>query len=84
MVQATRLTEAQILRELAVDLFQPGLLTLAQAARLAEVDRITFQHVLASRQIPLHYGVEDYQDDLRTLDSLPSIRTPRAGGACAS
>ena len=71
VVQAARLTEAQVLRELAVALFQPGLLTLAQAARLAEVDRITFQHILASRQIPLHYGVEDYEDDLRTLNSLP-------------
>ena len=72
VAQATRLTEAQILRELAVALFQPGLLTLAQAARLAEVDRITFQHLLASRQIPLHYGLEDYQDDLGPLDSLSS------------
>jgi predicted HTH domain antitoxin len=71
LVQAARLTEAQMLQELAVALFQAERLTLAQAARLAELDRITFQHILASRRIPLHYGVEDFEDDLRTLDTLP-------------
>jgi predicted HTH domain antitoxin len=72
LVHAARLTGAQLLQELAVALFQTERLTLAQAARLAEMDRIAFQHLLASRKIPLHYGSEDFEEDLGTLRSLPS------------
>lgn len=71
LIHAARLTEAQLLQELAVALFQTERLTLAQAARLAEMDRIAFQHLLASRNIPLHYGEQDFEEDLRTLDTLP-------------
>jgi predicted HTH domain antitoxin len=72
LVQAARLSEQQILQELAVALFQGDHLTLAQAARLAQTDRITFQHLLASRGIPLHYGTAGYEEDLRTLAQLRS------------
>ena len=71
LVHAARLTEPQIRQELAVALFQANRLTLAQAARLAETDRITFQHLLASRSIPLHYTAEDFEDDRQTLATLP-------------
>ena len=70
LVQATRLTEQQILQELAVVLFQGDYLTLAQAAHLARMDRLSLQHVLASRGIPLHYGEAGYEEDLRTLSEL--------------
>jgi len=73
LVHAARLTEAQLLQELAVALFQAERLTLAQAARMADMDRIAFQHLLASRKIPLHYGPEDFAEDLGTLRSLPSV-----------
>jgi predicted HTH domain antitoxin len=42
-------------------------LTLAQAARLAKMGRIGFQHLLASRGIPLDYDVSDLEQDLKTL-----------------
>jgi predicted HTH domain antitoxin len=42
-------------------------LTLAQASRLAEMGQLAFQALLAERQIPIHYGVEEFRDDLRTL-----------------
>ncbi len=73
LVQATRLTEQQILQELAVALFQSDRLTLAQAARLAEMDRLSFQHLLASRGIPQHYGEAGYAEDLRTLSQLAGV-----------
>lgn len=71
LVHSTRLSEQQILQELAVALFQGDHLTLAQAARLARVDQLTFQHLLASRRIPLHYGEQGYEQDLATLSQLP-------------
>lgn len=56
--------------ELAVVLFQKDKLTLGQAARLAGMPQYKFQALLSSRDIPIHYGVEEYQEDLQTIKSL--------------
>ena len=69
-VRATRLTDLEILLEIAVLLFQKEKLTLGQAARLAGVPQYKFQLLLASRDIPMHYGIEEYREDLQTLKSL--------------
>ena len=69
-VRATRLTDFEILLEIAVLLFQKEKLTLGQAARLAGMPQFRFQSLLASRDIPIHYGIEDYREDLQTLKSL--------------
>jgi len=72
VLQAARLSAEQLRVELAVTLFQGDRLTLAQAADLAATDRLTFQHVLAGRGIPLHYTAEDWAEDLRTLQPAPN------------
>ena len=41
-----------------------------QASQLAALDRLEFQHLLASRQIPVHYDVADFVEDLETLREL--------------
>jgi predicted HTH domain antitoxin len=46
---------------------QQDRLTLAQASSLAETRQLAFQALLAERQIPIHYGVEEFREDLRTL-----------------
>ncbi|MFN6186892.1 MAG: UPF0175 family protein, partial [Microcystis sp.] len=51
ILSATRMTEAEMRQEIAVMLFQKEKLTLAQASRFAGMNRIAFQHLLASRQI---------------------------------
>nr|NCS44479.1 UPF0175 family protein [Microcystis aeruginosa BS11-05] len=61
ILSATRMTEAEMRQEIAVMLFQKEKLTLAQASRFARMNRIAFQHLLASRQIPVHYDVEDFE-----------------------
>jgi predicted HTH domain antitoxin len=48
-------------------LFQREKLTLGQASRLAGMSQWQFQQLLGSRGIPVHYGVEDFEADLRTL-----------------
>jgi predicted HTH domain antitoxin len=35
--------------------------------KLARMGRIQFQLLLASRQIPINYGIEDFETDLKTL-----------------
>ena len=66
---ATHMTEPEIKRELAVALFQQEKLTLAQARRLG-MSYLDFQALLADREIPIHYGVEEMEEDLRTIARL--------------
>ena len=67
-----RMTEDEARQEIAVLFFQKEKLTLAQASRLAGMDRMQFQHLLASRRIPVHYGVKEFEEDLKTLRELRS------------
>jgi predicted HTH domain antitoxin len=54
-------------QELALTLFQQERLTLAQASHLAGMSQLEFQALLAQRQIPIHYGIEEFREDLETL-----------------
>ena len=67
LLAATRMTEAEMRQEIAVLLFQKEKFTLAQAGRFAGMHRVAFQHLLASRQIPIHYDVEDFEQDIKNL-----------------
>lgn len=65
--QATRMTEEELRQEIAVLLFQKEKLTLGQASRLAGMNQLQFQHILASRKIPIHYDIAEFEEDLKTL-----------------
>ncbi len=67
ILTATGMTETEMKLEIAVMLFQKEKLTLAQAARLVGTNRMKFQQILASRQIPVHYDIEDFEQDLTNL-----------------
>jgi predicted HTH domain antitoxin len=64
---ATRMTKAELKQEIAVMLFQKEKLTLEQASRFAGMSQAQFMHLLASRKIPLHYDIEEFEKDLETL-----------------
>ena len=64
---ALGMTEDNFRHELAIILFRSGKLTLSRATRLSGMPRITFQKLLASRQIPIHYDADDFHKDLETL-----------------
>jgi predicted HTH domain antitoxin len=61
------LTEQELRRELAVALFQQRRATLAKAADIAGVTRLDFQRILAARQLPVHYGLDEWARDLQGL-----------------
>jgi predicted HTH domain antitoxin len=67
VLTAAHISEPELRQELALALFSQERLTLAQASRLAEMTQLAFQALLAERQIPIHYGVEEFREDLRTL-----------------
>jgi len=67
---AAHISETELKQELALTLFQRERLTLGQASRLADMSQLSFQRLLAERQIPIHYGVEEFDEDLRTLRKM--------------
>ena len=69
-LQTARISEDELRQEIAVMLFQRDKLTLAQASQFARMTRLQFQHMLASRQIPVHYDVVEFAEDLHTLQRL--------------
>lgn len=73
VLQSARMSADELMQELAVALFQREKLTLGQASRLAGMSRVQFQHLLASRRIPPHYDVADFEADLDTLRELKRL-----------
>jgi predicted HTH domain antitoxin len=73
ILQATRMSEDELRQEIATLLFQREKLTLGQASRLAGMSRLQFQYLLASRQIPVHYDVAEFEEDIETLRELGRI-----------
>jgi predicted HTH domain antitoxin len=64
---AAHISKPELKQEVALTLFQQERLTLAQASRLAEMSQLAFQALLADRQIPIHYGLDELREDLRAL-----------------
>ena len=75
ILEAARLTPDELKIEIAVLLFRRGGLTLAQASRFGGMSRIEFQHVLASRKIPVNYSIPDFEADLDTIDQCALTRS---------
>ena len=73
ILQATNMSEEEMKQEVAVMLFEKDKLTLGQASRLAGMGKLSFQHLLASRKIPLHYDVAEFEEDLKTLEELECL-----------
>ena len=73
IIQATRMSVSELRQEIAILLFQKEKLTLGQSNRLAGMSQLEFQHLLASRQIPVHYDVAEFEKDLKTLRELKRL-----------
>ena len=70
ILHVTRMTPEELRRELAVSMFQQGKLSFGKAREMAGMTVWAFQQLLGSRGIPVHYGIEDYEEDLTTLREL--------------
>jgi len=70
ILETAHMTADELLQELALLLFEKHRLTLGQASRLAQMNQLQFQFLLASRQIPIHYDVADFEADLKTLQEM--------------
>jgi predicted HTH domain antitoxin len=70
ILAAADITELELKQELALTLFQQERLTLGRASSLAGMSQREFQRLLADRRIPIHYGVEEFKQDLETLRQM--------------
>jgi len=73
ILSSARLTLDDLKVELAVHLYEEGRLSVGKARELANMSLWTFRHLLASRKIPVHYTVDDLEDDVQTLQKLGQI-----------
>jgi predicted HTH domain antitoxin len=66
--QAIRLPEQrlheELLAELAVALYQHGLLSFGKARELADLDKYDFGKLLGQRAVVRHYGEDELKDDI--------------------
>ncbi len=70
VLTSARLSEDEVKVELAVHLYAVRRLSIGKARELAGLSLWQFRQILASRQIPAHYDVEDLEADIETLKSL--------------
>jgi len=70
VLETAHMTATELAEEIAVLLYQRDKLTLGQASQLAQMSQLQFQHLLASRCIPVHYDVADFEADLQTLREM--------------
>ncbi len=73
IIHATRMTPEELRRELAIYLFQQGKLSFGKAREMAGMTIWVFQQLLGSRDVPIHYDLEDYEADRSTLKEIDQL-----------
>ena len=67
IVKASGLSEADLLLELIILLFQQEKLSLGKASELLGIPQIRFQKLIAERGICVHYDVAEFREDVQHL-----------------
>ncbi len=70
VVEASGLSEEEFLQEVVLMLFQQKKISIGTASNFLEMNLIQFQQLLDSRNICIHYDIEDLRDDVATLQRL--------------
>lgn len=70
VMHAAHMTTEEMKRELAIHLFTEVKLSFGKARELAGLTVWEFQNLLGSRNISIHYGVDEYEEDLKTLREM--------------
>lgn len=70
IIEKSGLSAKEILLKVALTLFQQEKLTLGHASKLTGLHQFEFQKELAKRKIPVHYGEEDFERDLKTIEKI--------------
>ena len=65
--QTENFSQSDWLREIAFALFQQERVSLSRASKIARIELMDFQKLLAERGICVHYDVEDFEQDVQRL-----------------
>ncbi|NET36645.1 MAG: UPF0175 family protein [Cyanothece sp. SIO1E1] len=65
--QTKTFNQSDWFREIAIALFQQELISLSRASKIAGMEIMAFQKLLADRGICVHYDVEDLEQDVQRL-----------------
>jgi len=65
---------ARLKRELALRLYEKGLLSFGKARELAGMSKWEFSRLLGEEGIPRRYDLEEFEKDLKTLEKLVEAR----------
>ncbi len=67
LAQTDTFNQSDWLREIAIALFQQERITLSRASKIAGMDLMDVQRLIADRGICVHYDVEDFEQDVQHL-----------------
>ena len=70
IIERAGLSADKVVLELAIVLFQQESITLGQASKMAGLHQFQFQQELAKREVPTHYGIEEFERDLETIKQI--------------
>ncbi|MDX2215875.1 MAG: UPF0175 family protein [Oculatellaceae cyanobacterium bins.114] len=70
ILEASGLSEEEFLQEVVLMLFQQKKISIGTASHLLDMNLIQFQHLIDSRNICVHYDLDDLRDDVATLQRL--------------
>jgi len=70
IIERAGLSADKVVLELALVLFQQESVTLGQASKMAGMHQFQFQKELAKREIPIHFGTEQFERDLDTIKHI--------------
>jgi predicted HTH domain antitoxin len=70
VIHTTHMSPQDMKRELALALFQQEKISFGKAREMAGMTVWAFQQLLGSRDIPVHYDIQDYLEDQAAVDAL--------------
>ncbi|WP_250124227.1 UPF0175 family protein [Chroococcidiopsis sp. CCMEE 29] len=70
ILQAAKMTEDELRLEVAILLYKQNKISSGKARAWTGLTVIDFQHELARRGLCINYDVEDFQADVKTLQSM--------------
>ena len=73
-IGSLKLSSGEARLDLAIGLYTAKRASMGKAAKIAGIAYVDFMHELGRRGICINYSVEDFEQDLKTLDSLNGER----------
>jgi predicted HTH domain antitoxin len=70
LIQASGLSEVELLQEVVLLLYQREKISLGKASRLLGLSQLDFQALLKSHNLYIHYDVNDLHEDVQNLQEL--------------